>query len=151
MEFPRPRQPREWQEISFEYWPDPLAGPWLVKIGWRLISGRWEPIGIKAEATEPPGPVPLESHILTAKLVREIPVGELVKSGRRKQQATCEMVAGWEEKEGNQEGAQHMRDYGRKFEARAGRPHILSDDHYRQVADIWMEAPVSYTHLTLPT
>lgn len=140
MEFPRPRQPREWQEPSPEYWPDPLAGPWLVTIGWREIRGRWEPIGIKVEATEPTGPIPLESHILTAKLVREIPVGDLVKSGRRKSQQVAEIVARSYEEQADPKTAQEVRDYGRRFEARAGRPPMLSDAHYRQVADVWINA-----------
>jgi hypothetical protein len=147
MDLPRPRDPREWQETSFEYWPDPLSGPWLVTVGWREIRGRWEPIGIKVEATEPRGPVDLESHILTAKLVQDIPVGALVKSGRHKLRAVAEMVAGYYEEEGNPKAAHEVRDYGRKFEARAGRPPVLSDDFYREVAEIWMEA----WHLGNPT
>lgn len=140
MDFPRPRQPREWQERTWEYWPDPLAGPWLVTIGWRLIHDRWEPIGVKVEATEPYGPGDLESHVLTAKVAREVPFGELVKTGRRKLKQSCEMIAELDEQQGHLEEAQWMRDYGRKFEARAGRPPMLSDDHYREVAAVWMEA-----------
>lgn len=143
MEFHGPRDPREWHERWVGWWPDPIEGPWKVTIGFREIKGRFEPAGIKVEDTWP-NPVTAanadDTHILTAKVVREIPVGDLVKMGRRRLQETFETVAEWDENEGDQESAQRMRDDGRKFEKKAsGRP-VLSDEHYRQVAEIWMEA-----------
>jgi hypothetical protein len=131
-----------WQEVSSAFWPDELEGPWLVRLGWREVGGRKECVGMVLAQKEPAygDPYP-PAPILTATKVRAVPVGDFIDRGRRMLAGSAETVAGLDEAEGQPEDAKRVREYGRRFEGKAGgRPRLYGEEHYRHVARVYSDA-----------
>ena len=130
-------------EVYSEFWPDRLSGPWKVTVGFRLLSDRWEPVGIEVGEKDhlTAGMVGEPSHILTAALLRGVPLGYLVERGRRFLIGSARIVAECYDKDGDVENAEWAREWGRKYRTkREGRPRKYGDEHYREVAAIYSAA-----------
>jgi len=98
-----------------------------------------ECVGISVTQKEPAHGAPYPpSPIITAKMVRTIPVGQFMERSRRLKTGSAEIVAGLHQKEGKSNAAEWARQYGDRFKARTGgRPREWGDDHYRKVAAIY--------------
>lgn len=130
-----------WQEWGTFFWDKEPEGPWAVTVGLREIEGRMECVGFAITQKEPPEGKPYPPPpILTAKMVRTIPIGQFIDRTRRAKAGSAAIVAGLFEDEGRPDEAAWAREYGNRFQAKAsGRPRMYGDEHYRQVASVYAE------------
>ena len=136
-------------------WPDPVAGPWNVRLRWELIESRLECVGISIEPVSREAAAPLLSTRL-----RKLPLRRMVDEERRRYlealRATADdgdtgQLGGRGEPgellesarlllEGEiaRGGLAEMTD-GRSSR-RGGRPTLDDDAHYRKVAEVYNKA-----------
>ena len=115
-------------------------------VGFSVKEGDWF-------ADDPSEP----AHIITAQMVRTLPVGRFIEETRRDKAETAGVVADYLQREapniqardtridGNEqhyrEVAELLRERSRRFKATAGgRPRMWGDDHYREVAEVYAAA-----------
>ena len=121
-------------------WPDPIRGPWLVRVDWREIGGRMECVAFSIEEWDESEP-----HIITAQMMRELPIGALIQHARQSEAGASAVVSDLYFAEGDRETAAQMRLAGRQFSTpkghgKTGRPHMYGKDHYQAVAAVYTAA-----------
>lgn len=130
-----------WHDVSAFLYPDERRGPWMVRIGWRPVAGRMEPVGFELAQRDADGTPTVPTEVLTAKMVRELHIGEYIERGRRIKAGSAAIVARDYREKDRPDDAQRAQEYGRRFKAKVGgRPHMYGDDHYREVARVYAEA-----------
>lgn len=114
-----------------------------MNLTWRQISGRYECVGFEIAEFDPPArdDPPEPAHIITAQIVRAIPVGWLTQQARQRVGRDAEALAGVCEQAGDHAHALFQTDLATKFMGEAGsRPRMWGNDHYRKVAELYTVA-----------
>lgn len=126
------------------YWPDRWKGPWCVSLYWLPIAGRFECVGFAVELDEKLAPdIHLERRLITAQLIRSIPVGRLIEETRQRTGRDAASLADGYESHGDAESARQERELADQFKAvgtQGGRPRMYPDAHYRDVARVYAVA-----------
>jgi hypothetical protein len=130
---------------TYTLWPDPWKGPWEVTLLWRLTSGRYECVSFKIEEFNPPArkSAPDPAHVITAQLIRSVPVGRLVDAARHRTARDAESVAGGAAARGDADWEKWQREFAAGFKAETaggGRPRMWGDEHYQEVARAYAAA-----------
>lgn len=68
------------------HWPDPSEGPWSVTLDWQVIDGRPECTGLAVAGSE--------GRMLTASVVRKIPVADWIAEDRARLAPTKPAIGG---------------------------------------------------------
>lgn len=128
-------------------WPDEAAGPWAIRLKWGLVGGRRECVGFGITWV---GEAPPE--VLTARLLREVPLGEIISAKRADYHEALLTVNEFAELLRDRHGEPlpvetHMALTDRLVtEMRSvrrgapGRKPMYGREHYQQVADIYRDA-----------
>lgn len=134
--------PERWHDTSSHFWADEQGAEWLVRLGWRDVSGRMECVGLLLAQKEPPYGAPYPSApVVTATKVRSIPVGQFIEDARRMKAGSAATVADLYQAEGQSDDAQRAEEYGQRYEGKAGgRPRMYGEEHYHHVARIYSDA-----------
>lgn len=145
-------------------WPDAQAGPWAITVWWRVQYGAPVPVGLSirswcdgdetaVDAALPPMDADVEFPRVDGLLLRRLPVKQLAagaltqirsKSMRRAHELASEVTAGLA---GNTpdllqqdvDRVQRHLDHHQSF-APAPRGRDMGDDHYREVAKVYVDA-----------
>ena len=136
-------------------WPDVRTGPWDITLTWRLMSDRYECVGIEVvEALQleplPPGATadaPYRSKpphkVLTAQRIRGLEWGRIMKTARKQLVREARYLAPvlrmqQDTAAGHEVEARSAGMQGRA--GRRGRPQVRPDSHYEKVATLYVGA-----------
>ncbi|MFG2046058.1 hypothetical protein ACGFIW_01340 [Micromonospora sp. NPDC048935] len=78
-------QPATLPPSTQHQWPDPEDGPWLATLAWQVIDGRPECTGLTLAA---------DGRMLTASVVRKIPVADWIAEDRARLAPTQPAIGG---------------------------------------------------------
>jgi len=110
---------------------------------WLPIGGRFECVRFSIEVDDKLGAdIPPEQRLVTAQLVRSIPVGSLIEETRQRTGRDAASIAEAYHSAGDIESAQQERELAEQFRARRAEGHRprLGNDHYRAVAEVYASA-----------
>ena len=151
------RTSHHWRFTGSGEWPwlRDGSGPWRIGIKWRESGGRFECVGFSIEESDDVDPSE-PPNIVTAQMLRAIPIGSLIKQARRREANESETIAeflwdsgDWADTEAEEErlhaAAEAARDEGRRFKVEAtstsgGRRPMYDREHYHKVANIYYAA-----------